>query len=177
MGINMATKAILKSEQLLKELAYLISCCTKLQKDIHKKVNDGITKKAVESIAIKQQLELISGGNRWHHTTDLSRGYTLGPVSSIDLTTREKLDRPAVKTYQRHPGTQLPEAQGIIDGNLGLERSLEAISRNVGMLNITQERLKEDIRDKHFGSQVDASIVRNRRRKANHRWVIGGLNC
>ena len=37
-------------------------------------------------------------------------------------------------------GTQLPEAQKIIEGNHGLERSLDAIDRNVGMLNIVQER-------------------------------------
>ena len=184
-SIAMATEAILKSQTLLKEVAYLIDRNTKVQKFVHKRVNDGITKKNSESIAMKQQLQLTSGenrmamhrGNRWHYTTDLTRGYTLGPVSSKDMTTREQLDRPSVRKYQRHPGTQLSEAQRIIDGNYGLERSLEAIKRNVGMLNIIHERLKDDIRDKQLGAEIDASIVRNRRRKSNHRWVIGGLDC
>lgn len=95
----------------------------------------------------------------------------------MDLTTRERLDRPTVRSYQRHPGTQLAEAQKIIEGNYGLEASLDAIGRNVGMLRITQQRLKEDIRDKQVGTDVDANIVRYRRRKANHRWVVGGLSC
>jgi len=184
-SINIATEAIEKSQTLLKEVADFIEHTTRLQKDIHKSVNDGITKKASESVSMKQHLQLTAGenrmaihrGNRWHYTTELSRGYTLGPVSSMDLTTRERLDRPHVRTYQRHPGTQLPEAQKIIDGNYGLVRSLEAINRNVGMLKITEDRLKDDIRGKHIGAEVDASIVRNRRRKANHRWVIGGLKC
>jgi len=184
-SIAMAREAIIKSQRLLKEVACFIVLSTKHQKNVHRGVNDGISKKASESIAMKQNLQITAGenrmathrGNRWQYTTDLARGYTLGPVSSMDLTTREMLDRPSVRTYQRHPGTQLPEAQKIIEGNYGLETSLEAINRNVGMLNITQERLKCDIRDKHIGAEVDTSIVRNRRRKANHRWVIGGLNC
>jgi len=184
-AISLATEAIESSQTLLKEVAYFIDHTTKLQKEVHKGVNDGITKKLSESIAMKQHLQLTAGenrmaihrGNRWHYTTDLARHYTLGPVSSMDLTTREKLDRPHVRKYQRHPGTQLPEAQKIIEGTYGLETSLEAISRNVGMLNITQDRLKNDIRGKHIGAEVDASIVRNRRRKANHRWVMGGFTC
>lgn len=38
-----------------------------------------------------------------------------GPVMSADLTTRERLDRPMVRVFQRHPGTQLPEAQQIVE--------------------------------------------------------------
>ena len=33
-----------------------------------------------------------------------------GPLSKSHLETREKLDRPLVRMYQRHVGTQLPEA-------------------------------------------------------------------
>lgn len=184
-AIAMAADAIQRSQTLLKEVGHSIKETNKFQKSIHQSVNNGLTKKISESIAMKQHLQLASGenrmaihrGNRWHYTTDLARGYTLGPVSSMDLTTRERLDRPTVRSYQRHPGTQLAEAQEIIEGNYGLEASLDAIGRNVGMLRITQQRLKEDIRDKQVGTDVDANIVRYRRRKANHRWVVGGLSC
>ena len=37
-----------------------------------------------------------------------------GPLSSSDLGNRERLDRPVIKMFQRHPGTNLPEAQEIV---------------------------------------------------------------
>lgn len=184
-SMAIATDAIQRSHILLKEVVSAIRDVNHIQKEIHQSVNHGLTKKISESTTMKQHLQLAYGenrmaihrGNKWHYTTDVSRGYTLGPVSSMDMTTRERLDRPTVRTYQRHPGTQLSEAQQIIQGSNGLEASLEAINRNIGMLGITQDRLRDDIADKHKGAQVDASIVRYRRRKANHRWVVGGLNC
>ena len=41
------------------------------------------------------------------------------------------------------------------------------------MLKLASLRLKEDIRDKNSALNVDGSIVRLRRKKANHRWVMG----
>ena len=37
-----------------------------------------------------------------------------GPTMSADLFTRERLNRPLVRVFQRHPGTQVPETQDII---------------------------------------------------------------
>lgn len=100
-----------------------------------------------------------------------------GPVAYSDLTTRERLDRPAVQVYQRHPGNQLPEAHEIVKGGEGLQESLNATARNIGLLTLTRKRVDEDARDKHHGTLIDASVVRTRRRLGNHRWVINGVGC
>ncbi len=34
-----------------------------------------------------------------------------GPVSSSNLKISERLDRPIIRTFQRHPGHQVPDAQ------------------------------------------------------------------
>ena len=57
----------------------------------------------------------IHRSQRHYDLTEKAQGYTLGPVAYNDVTSREKLDRPLIKVYQRHPGTQLPEAHALIE--------------------------------------------------------------
>lgn len=103
--------------------------------------------------------------------------FVQGPVAYSDLTTRERLDRPAVQIHQCHPGNQLPEAREIVKGGQGLQESLNATARNIGLLKLTKKKVDEDARDKHHASLIDASVTRTRRRLGNHRWVINGVGC
>ncbi|XP_069121402.1 tektin-like protein 1 [Argopecten irradians] len=176
-----AEEARSRSGYLRKELKEAIERTEKLKEAAHKSVNDGITQKLSETITLKQHLGVTLGENRhgihraqrWYDATEKARGYTLGPVTSADLTTRERLDRPLVRVFQRHPGTQLPEAQEIIKNGGGLLQSLTATSRNIGLLNLANIKLREDIKSKGAASSVDASIIRLRRRRGDHRWTLG----
>jgi len=58
-------------------------------------------------------------------------------------------------------------------GGDGLLQSLTATSRNVGLLRLASLRLDDDIRSKSAAAGVDASIIRLRRRKSDHRWTLG----
>ncbi|KAL5013067.1 hypothetical protein ScPMuIL_011618 [Solemya velum] len=176
-----ALEARARSTYLRKELKEAIEKTDKLQKAAHKSVNDGLTHKLAETITLKQHLGVSLGENRhsihrtqrWYDATDRARSYTLGPVTISDLTTRERIDRPLVRVFQRHPGTQLAEPQDIIKGSDGLLQSLTATSRNIGLLKLSQIRLREDIRSKSLASSIDSSITRLRRRKGDHRWTLG----
>ncbi|KAK3088909.1 hypothetical protein FSP39_025307 [Pinctada imbricata] len=164
-----AEEARARSAYLRRELKDAIDRTDKLQKAAHKSVNDGLTQKVAETITLKQHLGVSLGENRhgihraqrWYDASEKARGYTLGPVTSSDLTTRERLDRPMVKVFQRHPGTQLPEAQDIIRSGDGLLQSLTATSRNIGLLKLSQLRLRHDIKGKSLASSVDGSIITN----------------
>lgn len=176
-----AEDARARSAYLRRELREAIDRTDKLQKAAHKSVNDGLTQKLSETVTLKQHLGVSMGENRhgmhraqrWYDATDKARSYTLGPVANSDLSTRERLNRPMVKVFQRHPGTQLPEAQEIIRGGDGLLQSLAATSRNIGLLKLSQLKLRNDIKSKSAAASIDGSIIRMRRSKGNHRWTFG----
>ena len=52
-SMNLARTSIQSSHVLVKEVIQLVDQCVKVQKDIHLGVNDGLTKKASESVAMK----------------------------------------------------------------------------------------------------------------------------
>ena len=97
-----------------------------------------------------------------------------GPVSSSHLNTSERLDRPQVRVFQRHPGTDLPEAAHYVASQNYLEDSMAATRRNMGLLRLAGSRLQSDINDKKLASSIDATIVRLRRKRSDHRWVLDG---
>ena len=51
---------------------------------------------------------------RWNELSEIALKYSLGPEKNTNLQTYERLDRPIIKTFQRHPGNQVPEAQETI---------------------------------------------------------------
>ncbi|MEE6512471.1 hypothetical protein FKM82_019484 [Ascaphus truei] len=92
-----------------------------------------------------------------------------GPVSSLDISVRERLDRPLVKILQRHPGTQLPESTLISQASASLQRSLESARESVGLLQLSRLRLQDDAESKKWGERIDQAAMRLRQRSAQGR--------
>lgn len=181
-ALHSAEDAKASSASLRKEIRDTIDKCVSEQRTTHLSVNNGMTQKIAETSTLTQHLQVNHGENRaaihrsqrHYDMTEKAQGYTLGPVSYNDLTSRERLDRPLIRIYQRHPGTQLPEAHNLIEGNVGLTQSLKATSRNIALLHLARLRLTDDIRDKRVATGIDSAIVRLRRRRSNYRWVMEG---
>lgn len=54
-----------------------------------------------------------------------------------------------------------------------LLQSLTATSRNIGLMKLANIKLRQDILSKGTAASVDASIIRMRRRRGDHRWTLG----
>ncbi|XP_040261181.1 coiled-coil domain-containing protein 105 [Bufo bufo] len=147
------------------------------RRELKETVTQALCKKAEESARIWEDLTLTSGDvknmmqrqQRIHDEMEAGYQLQLGPVSSLDLSTRERLDRPLVRVLQRHPGTQLPESTLIIQGTASLQKSLDKNRDRIGLLHYTQSTLKNDQENKLRGESIDREAARLRARSAKGR--------
>ena len=66
---------------------------------------------------------------------------------------------------------------GLCDGQgcEGLKKALTVSGRNLGVLNMTDQNLRADRHDKWTAHNIDNSVLKLRRRRNKHRWVMGGV--
>jgi len=63
------------------------------------------------TIALGENALSQNRAQRWYDLTMSAQRSNAGPVSSSDFKIAERLDRPIMRTFQRHPGNQVAEAQ------------------------------------------------------------------
>ncbi|XP_078292705.1 tektin-like protein 1 isoform X4 [Panthera onca] len=117
--------ALYEAKRLLMESKDTLLEMAKNEEDIRAQqhqISDGmcalLAQKMRETLELKERMNMTLGLMRgtiqrctkFNQEMYITHGLIKGPLSKRHLETREKLDRPLVRVYQRHVGTQLPEA-------------------------------------------------------------------
>uniref|UniRef100_A0A674JR17 Tektin like 1 n=1 Tax=Terrapene triunguis TaxID=2587831 RepID=A0A674JR17_9SAUR len=163
-AIEEARCLTLRSKEVLATLRAATAQATASRHQAQEALDGSLQRKMDETLVLK-----VCGGGMLPAPTQAAPHGIPGPESSQYLEAREKLTRPLVRVYQRHVGTQLPEAQILTQGSVLLERSMQKAAANVQQMQATQRHLHASIRDKQMGFHVDASVQRLRRRRMHPR--------
>ena len=63
------------------------------------------------TVSLGENLLAQNRAQRWFDLTASAQKFNAGPLSSSFLKIPERFDRPLIRTFQRHPGNQVPEVQ------------------------------------------------------------------
>ncbi|KAM3847498.1 tektin-like protein 1 [Vipera latastei] len=172
-----ARRLTVLTKEVMLQLQKTISEARDTRNTVHEAIENRLQGKMEETLGHKEKLDITLGGTRstlhrcqrFQHEMRLTRGLTLGPESMKYLETREKLTRPMVRTYQRHVGTQLPEAAILNQSTAQIDRFMEDTAMNIQHLKATQKYLHKCIHNKQTGYDVDGGIKRLRQRRMHPR--------
>ncbi|KAB5550561.1 hypothetical protein PHYPO_G00055110 [Pangasianodon hypophthalmus] len=164
------------SQQLSRSIEQAMCDAIIKQATLHRSVNEGLLKKIAETQSLQQRLTLSSATTRQAiyrkqrqmQCASYSHGRALGPVSSDDLFCRERMNRPIVMVYERHPSFQLPESRLLTQGSVLLKQHLECAEKAVEELQVAHLQLEDDSCAKRVAASVDSATVRLRRRNFPH---------
>ncbi|KAM6469563.1 tektin-like protein 1 isoform 2-T5 [Liasis olivaceus] len=172
-----ARRLTVLSKDMMLQLQKTINEAQDTRNTVHNVIENSLQGKREETLDYKEKLDITMGGTRstlhrcqrFQHEMCVTRGMTLGPENMKYLETREKLTRPMVRVYQRHVGTQLPEASELNQSTAQLDRCIEDTDSNIQHLKATRKYLRDCIHNKQTGYDVDGSIKRLRQRRMHPR--------
>ncbi|KAH0630358.1 hypothetical protein JD844_013310 [Phrynosoma platyrhinos] len=172
-ALEEARRLTFLTKNVLLQVQKAINEAQDIRNTAHNAIENSLQGKRDETLVHKERLDMTLGGTRstlhrcqrFQHEMRITRGMALGPESSKYLETRERLTRPVVQVFQRHVGTQLPEAAILNQSTAQLDRSIADTADNISHLKATQRYLRECIHDKQTGYEVDGSIKRLRQRR------------
>ncbi|XP_037360292.1 coiled-coil domain-containing protein 105 [Talpa occidentalis] len=168
-----AKRLLMESKDTLQEMAKNEEDIRQQQQQISDSVCTSLAQKMRETSELKEKMNMALGLMRGtiHRCTKFSQemhitgGLIKGPLSKSYLETREKLDRPLVRVFQRHVGTQLPEASRLAQGTDKLQRHISHVEKNLKELMDKHKHLSWSLECKKMGQKADYSVVRLRLRQ------------
>ncbi|KAF7700255.1 coiled-coil domain-containing protein 105 [Silurus meridionalis] len=175
-----SSAAVLQTSKLHSRRIEQVMCdVIKKQAALHQSVNEGLLQKIAQTQSLQQRLTMSSAATRQAiyrkkrqmQCASYSHGRALGPVSSGDLFCRERINRPIVQVYERHPTFQLPETRLLAQGKAMLKHHLEREEKTVGELQDVHLQLEDDFCVKRESARVDSAALRLRRMNTSHIFV------
>ncbi|XP_017719064.1 PREDICTED: coiled-coil domain-containing protein 105 isoform X2 [Rhinopithecus bieti] len=173
LALNEAKRLLVESKDTLVEMAKNVVDVREQQLQISDRVCASLAQKANETLELKERLNMTLGLMRgtilrctkYNQEMYTTHGLIKGPLLKVHLETGEKLDRPLVRMYQRHVGTQLPEAARLAQGTDKLQRHITHLEKNLDELLAKHKNLTWGLNCKNIGHEVDSSVVRLRLRQ------------
>lgn len=177
-ALKQAEEMMRQSQQLRGNVSQSSQRMLRLLDSIRKSVNNGLLRRVAETATMKQQLELahadnrsaVNRANRCYDYTKNNWAQMNGATLNKYMLVKEKLDRPIIRVFQRHPGTQVPEAQYIIRDTTELEESLKVTNKNIQALREVDDKLRSDLAANSQSMVIDLHTLRTRRRKTSGRF-------
>nr|XP_031294101.1 coiled-coil domain-containing protein 105 [Camelus dromedarius] len=169
-----AKRLLMESKDTLLDMAKNEEDIREQQQQISDRVCASLAQKMRETLELKVErmnmtLGLMRGTvhrcTKFNQEMYITRDLIKGPLSKNYLETREKLDRPLVRVYQRHVGTQLPEATRLAQGTDKLQRHISHVEKNLQELLAMRDNLTWSLNCKKIGHDVDYNVVRLRLRQ------------
>ncbi|XP_062966122.1 tektin-like protein 1 [Cynocephalus volans] len=172
-ALDEAKRLLAESKETLVEMAKNEVDIRGQQQQTSDRVCASLAQKMRETLELKERMNMTCGLMRgtvhrckkFNQEMYITRGLIKGPLSKCHLETREKLDRPLVRMYQRHVGTQLPEATRLAQGSDKLQRHISHMEKKLNELLTTRKNLAWNLNCKKIGHDVDYTVVRLRLRQ------------
>ncbi|XP_019487307.1 PREDICTED: coiled-coil domain-containing protein 105 [Hipposideros armiger] len=172
-----AKRLLMESKDTLQEMAKNVQDIRERQQQTSDRVCASLAQKMRETSQLKERMNMALGLMRgtihrcakFNQEMYITRDLIKGPLSKNHLETREKLDRPLVRVYQRHVGTQLPEAQRLAQSTDKTQRRISLLEKNLESLLATRKNLTYSLNCKKIGHDVNYDAVRLRLRQRHPR--------
>ncbi|XP_006877566.1 PREDICTED: coiled-coil domain-containing protein 105 [Chrysochloris asiatica] len=172
-ALHEAKHLLMESKDTLVDMAKNEEQILQQQRQVSDCVCATLAQKMRETMELKERMNMslglmrgtINRCTKFNQEMYITRGIIKGPLSKSHLETREKLDRPLVRMYQRHVGTQLPEATRLAQGTDKLQRHIAYMEKNLQELLTARKNLIWGLHCKKKGYDVDFNVVRLRLRQ------------